>query len=116
MCQLHGSTQMVCMDELSKDDQMISHHYGRASTGQCAVIDAQWFCGERHSILPAMTVDGYITMHIISGSVQGEEFFDSIVEDVICHDALSYPWQLFIAPLASTDEPLPQQLQHPHLG
>src|SRR6266481_2971980 len=30
--------QMVWTDESSKDNWMIYHHYGRAATGQCAVI------------------------------------------------------------------------------
>src|SRR6266481_2450990 len=80
------AAQMVWTDELSKDDQMIYHHYGRAATGQCAVIDVQWVCGEQYSILPAMSVDGYVTTHIVSGSVQGDKFFDFIVEDVVCHN------------------------------
>ncbi len=80
------AAQMVWTDESSKDDRTIYCHYGRAATGQCVVIDVQWVCGEQYSILLAMTVDGYVATCIISGSVQGDEFFDFIVEDVVCHD------------------------------
>ncbi len=80
------AAQMVWTDESSKDDWTIYCHYGWAATGQHAVIDAQWVRGERYSILPAMSVDGYVATRIISGSVQGDEFFDFIVEDVVCHN------------------------------
>jgi len=74
---------MVWTDKSSKDDRTIYHHYGRAAAGQRAVIDAQFVRGEHYSILPAMTVDGYIATRIIPGSVGGTEFFDFIVEDVV---------------------------------
>ena len=63
--------QMVWMDESSKDDHMIYRHYEHAPTGQRAVIDAQFVRGQRYSILPAMTIDGYISTRIVPESVQG---------------------------------------------
>jgi hypothetical protein len=81
--------QMVWTDESSKDNQTIYHHYGQAAAGQQAVIDAQFFRGEHYSILPAMTVDGYIATCIVPGSVDSAEFFDFIVEDVVHSKAFS---------------------------
>ena len=63
---------------------MIDRHYGHAPTGQHAAIDAQFVQGQGYSILPAMTIDDYISTHIAPESVQGADFFDFIVEDVVC--------------------------------
>ncbi|KAL1684457.1 hypothetical protein GGG16DRAFT_25050, partial [Schizophyllum commune] len=37
----------------------------------------------RYSILPALTLDGYIACRVVEGSVDGEEFFDFIITDVL---------------------------------
>jgi transposase len=85
------AAQMVWTDESSKDDRTIYRHYGRAPTGQRAVIDAQFVRGQRYSILPAMTIDGYISTRIVPESVQGADFFDFIVEDVVrCYVSLLF--------------------------
>ena len=77
------AAQIVWTDESSKDDQTIYQHYGRALVGHHTVIDTQFVHGERYSILPAMTTDGYIAVRIILGSVEGGEFFSFIVEEVV---------------------------------
>jgi len=92
------AAQIVWTDESSKDDRTIYHHYGQAATGQCTVIDAQFICREQYSILPAMMIEGYIATHIISGSVDGEEFFNFIVEDVVCRYTL-FHILIFMNPL-----------------
>jgi transposase len=112
------ATQMVWMDESSKDDRTIYRHYGRAATGERAVIDTQFVRGQRYSILPAMTIDGYIATRIISRSVEGEEFFDFIVEDVVCGHALASPAVNHgpTVSLAPAHESLPWRPQHPYSG
>ena len=77
---------------------MIYRHYGWVPMGQCVVINVQCIHGEQFSILSTMTIEGYVATCIVSGSVEGEEFFNFIVEDVVCHDALSSLAQLFMAP------------------
>lgn len=39
--------------------------------------------GERYSIIAALTLDGYITQHIVPGSLDGEEFFDFTTQDLM---------------------------------
>jgi hypothetical protein len=53
--------------------------------GNQATIDADFVRGERFSIVAAITVDGYIGTRVVPGSVDGDEFFDFIVEDVVCY-------------------------------
>ena len=83
------AAQIVWTDESSKDDRTIYRHYGRAPVGHRAVIDTQFVRGERYSILPAMTTDGYIAVRIVLGSVEGGEFFSFIVEEVVRRYTLS---------------------------
>ena len=75
---------MLTVDETSKDDQTIFRRWGRSPSGNQATIDANFVRGERYSIIAAMTVDGYIGTRVVLGSVDGDEFFDFIVEDVVC--------------------------------
>lgn len=73
----------VCVDESSKDDRTIYRHYGRAASGDRAAIDVNFVRGQRWSILPAMSIDGYMAVRIIAGSVDGLEFLEFIINDVV---------------------------------
>jgi hypothetical protein len=42
----HIGCQLVMVDETSKDDQMIYHHYGYAPAGCCTTIHANFVRGE----------------------------------------------------------------------
>ena len=48
-----------------------------------ATTDAQFVCGERYSLLAAMSVDGYVSAQVVEGSVDTAKFFDFIVGDVM---------------------------------
>ncbi|TFK64995.1 hypothetical protein BDN72DRAFT_739684, partial [Pluteus cervinus] len=37
----------------------------------------------RYSLVAALSVDGYVGARVVSGSVDGEEFFDFIVTEVL---------------------------------
>jgi hypothetical protein len=75
--------QVIFVDESSKDDRTILCRYGRALSGQRAVMNANFVRGNRYSLVAAMGVDGYIGTRIVLGSVDGDEFFDFIVNDVV---------------------------------
>ena len=75
--------QCITIDESSKDDRTIYRHYGRAIRGQRAVSSQPFVRGDRWSILAAMNVDGYIGVRIVPDSVDSDEFFEFIIEDVV---------------------------------
>ena len=112
------AAQTVWTDESSKDDRTIYRHYGWAATGEHAVIDMQFVRRQHYSILLAMTIDGYIAVHIISRSVEGKEFFDFIIDDVVCGHVLASPAVNHgpIISLAPAHESLPWRPQHPYSG
>lgn len=74
---------IVAVDETSKDNRTIYRHYGRAPAGERAISREPFARGQRYSILPALTVDGYIAAHIVPGSVDGETFLRFIEEEVV---------------------------------
>ncbi|KAH7902767.1 hypothetical protein BJ138DRAFT_975325, partial [Hygrophoropsis aurantiaca] len=37
----------------------------------------------RYSILPAMSLDGYIALRVVEGSIDSTEFLDFVVNDVL---------------------------------
>ena len=77
------ASQMVFVDETSKDDHTIYWHYECAVTGRRATINANFMRGDQFSMAAALSLDGYKAMHVVLGSVDGEEFLDFIVNDVV---------------------------------
>lgn len=75
--------QLVFVDESSKDNRTIYRHFGRSVSGQRAVSHESFARGIRYSLVAALTMDGYMTMRAVEGSVNGDEFFDFIVEEVV---------------------------------
>ena len=79
----YTADQLVFLDESSKDDRAILRRYGWAIKGQHAIENVSLNRGIRYSILPALTVDGYMAVRVVKGSIDGAEFFDFILNDVV---------------------------------
>jgi hypothetical protein len=77
------ASQMVFIDETSKDERTIYRHYGHSIAGTRATISANFVQGERYSMATALSLDGYEAVCIVLGSVDREEFLDFIVNDVV---------------------------------
>ena len=79
------ASQLVMVDETSKDDRTIYRHYGRAVNGQRATISAKFVRGERFSMVAALSVGavGYEAVRVVPGSVDGDIFFDFIVNELV---------------------------------
>jgi transposase len=78
--------QLVFLDESSKDGRTFYRTYGRGLRGSRAVEQVPFERSSRWSILPALSLDGYIGLRIVPGSVDGGAFFDFVVEDVVRQD------------------------------
>jgi hypothetical protein len=79
----YSTEQMVVLDESSKDGKTLIRKYGRALSGEDAVLRVSLDRSVRYSILPALTTDGYIAVCAVEGSIDSEEFFDFIVNDLV---------------------------------
>ena len=75
--------QLVVLDESSKDGRTLIRRYGRAAAGEDAVLNVALNRGVRYSILPALTLDGYIAVRAVEGSIDAAEFFDFVVNDMV---------------------------------
>jgi len=63
---------------------------GRAYRGQAPVDVVSLNRGIRYSILPALTVDGYMAVRAVEGSIEGAEFYDFVLNDVVSTHNLSF--------------------------
>lgn len=78
------ASMIITADESSKDDHTIFHKQGHVPKGHCAIIDADFVRGDRYSLLAAISVDGFVGTNVLPGSVDGDEFFDFIVKEIVC--------------------------------
>ena len=79
----YTADQLVFLDESSKDDHAILRRYGRAIRGRPAVENVSLNRGVRYGILPALTINGYMAVRAVEGSIDGAEFFDFVLNDVV---------------------------------
>jgi hypothetical protein len=90
---------MVFLDESSKDGHTIFHKYGQSPWGKRPVIHESLDQGTWYTILPVITVNSYVAARVIEGSVDGAEFFDFVLNDLVSTNGLRFvasltPFQL----------------------
>lgn len=115
--QAHLAAEMVVtVDESSKDGRTLCRVYGRAPKGQRAYVSEPFSRGERFSMVAALTTEGYAAVRVVPGSVNGEEFFDFIVEDVVSTFNTCIPWNNIhsISVVASEDAAIPAGPKRAH--
>lgn len=76
--------EFVTVDESSKNEFTLQRRYGRSYAGQQATMVGPFVRGTRYSLCAALSLEGYIASRVIEGSYDSFEFFDFIVEDVVC--------------------------------
>jgi hypothetical protein len=79
----YTADEVVFLDESSKDGRTVFRKYGRALRGERPVIQESLDRGTQYSILPAITVDGYIAVRVVEGSIDGAGFFDFVLNDLV---------------------------------
>jgi hypothetical protein len=79
----YTADQMVFLDESAKDNHTVYRHHGRAAQGGRSEVRFLHDQGIRYSVIPALTIDGYIAVRVVEDSVDGAEFFDFVVNDVV---------------------------------
>jgi len=77
----------ICIwtDESSYDERTVFRKYGRWLLGERAELSEPFRRGERWSILPALSINGYLAHRVVPDAVDGVEFFDFIVNEVVSH-------------------------------
>lgn len=73
----------VWLDESSVDDRTNQRTRGWAEVGRACVRRDIFIRGQRYSVLPAFTCDGYIALDIFEGSVNKDRFMTFLEEQVV---------------------------------
>ena len=82
--------QMVFLDKSSKDGQTLACKFRHAHTGVTPEMTVDHNGGDRWSILPALTIDGYIALCIVEDSVDSTELYDFVLNDLISRSNFPY--------------------------
>jgi len=100
------ASMIITVDESSKDGRTIFRKRGRAPNGHRAITDADFVRGDRYSLLAALSVEGFVGTRVVEGSVNGDEFFDFIVDEIVRRPTYTYFYANNIS-LAPTNEYIP---------
>jgi hypothetical protein len=73
----------VWVDESGVDDRTNQQLTGWSLMGTACVRRAAFICGVRYSVLPALSLDGIITLDIFEGSVNKSHFFQFVWEELV---------------------------------
>jgi DDE superfamily endonuclease len=68
--------QLVLIDESGVDDLTNVRQYGWAPLGQASVRRTTFLRSQKYLILPALSLDGIMTVDIFEGSVNRERFLE----------------------------------------
>jgi transposase len=85
-----AADQLIFLDESSKDNRTVFRRYGCAMAGERAIEVVPLDRGVRYSILPALTLDGYLAVRVVEGSIDGAEYYDFVLKEVVSVSHTSY--------------------------
>ena len=92
VAELNDLDLFVFVGESAIDNRTIQHPSGRSIVGGHSTSRCTFFHGKRHSILPALSSDGIITLDIFEGSVTKERFLQFLHEQVVCFFSSASAW------------------------
>ena len=81
---LPDSSQLVFVDKTSKNELTWAHCFGQAPSGCHVELTDVFVCGDRYSMVAAVTTEGYLAADVIEGSYDSELFNLFITEKVVC--------------------------------
>ncbi|CAB4484294.1 unnamed protein product [Rhizophagus irregularis] len=79
----YNAEQLIFIDETSKDERSISRLYGYSYKNCRAKKKVIFIRGKHYTILPALTVDGFIAADIMEGSCDKDRFRTFIITQVV---------------------------------
>lgn len=75
--------QLVFLDESAKDERSLSRGYGYSLMNTRARKNVVFVRGKRYTILPALSLQGFIAIDIMEGSCTKERFKNFVISDVV---------------------------------
>lgn len=79
----YTAAQVVALDESACNERTGDRKYGWGPIGQSVELKYSMKRSERWSLLPAMTVDGYLTHRVFQGAITAEIMLDFLKTDVL---------------------------------
>jgi hypothetical protein len=97
--------QLVFLDESAANERTGDRKYGWSPTGTVCGVSRLLKRSERWSLLPALTVDGYLNYLIVQGSITSA-IFEGFVEEQVLPYCSPYPgpWSILVLDNASISQ------------
>ena len=94
--------QLIFLDESAKDERSLSWLYGYSPRNTPAQKKVMFVRGKWYTILPALTMEGFVAVDIFEGSCDKKKFVDFVLGQVvsntyfICLFFLNYLFLLYL--------------------
>lgn len=75
--------QLIFIDESAKDERTLNRNYGYAPINARARKNVVFIRGKRYTILPALSLDGFLAVEILEGSCDKDQFCEFILSQVV---------------------------------
>jgi transposase len=85
-------SEFVFLDETSKDERSYARLQGRSLAGERAVLRDVFVRGDRYSVLAALSLDGYMAVHVVMDAFDSLEFFEFVADEVVCSNLGLNSW------------------------
>ena len=79
----YNADQLIFIDEPSKDERTLTRLYGYSSINTRAKKSVVFIRGKRYTILPALSLEGFITVNIMEGSCDKERFQTFVLTQLV---------------------------------
>ena len=79
----YQAEQLIFLDESAKDERTLSRSYGYSFINQVISHKVVFLRDVRYTILPVLTLDGFIACDIMKGSCSKERFCTFILSQVV---------------------------------
>lgn len=76
--------QLIFLDESAKDERSLSRLYGYSPRNTPAQKKVVFVRGKRYTILPALTMEGFVAVNVFEGSCDKRKFVDFVLGQVVC--------------------------------
>ena len=75
--------QILCTDQSYIGDHTGTHQKGYAICGEECFVPSPFCWGDCYTVNPVLSVDGFIALEIVEGSMDGAKFYDFILLQVV---------------------------------
>lgn len=79
----YTSEQLIFVDETAKDERTLTRLYGYSPINTRAKKSVVFVRGKRYTILPALSLEGFIAVDVMEGSCDKERFQTFILTQVV---------------------------------